>query len=105
MNESVEDVKPDAIVGCESWLGAEHKDAEIFPDEYKSNIFRKDRNKNGGGVLVFNFFFSQTNINLTFSERTEIKMVVESWCLFFYFFFFFFFFVLLAPYVCFHIFN
>ena len=38
----VEYIKPDAIIVCESWLGAEHKDAEIFPDNYKKNVFRKD---------------------------------------------------------------
>ena len=52
LNKSIEYVKSDAIVGCESGLGAEHKEAEIFPDGYKKNIFRKDRNKSGGGVFI-----------------------------------------------------
>jgi hypothetical protein len=30
--ECVEYTKPDAIIGCESWLSKEHKNAEIFPD-------------------------------------------------------------------------
>ena len=34
MKVYIEYIKPDAIIGCESWLGAEHKDAEIFPDNY-----------------------------------------------------------------------
>ena len=48
----MEYVKPDAIVGCESWLGVEHTDAEIFPEGYKKNVFTKDKNKNGGGVFT-----------------------------------------------------
>jgi hypothetical protein len=32
LHECVEYTKPDAIIGCESWLSKEHKNAEIFPD-------------------------------------------------------------------------
>ena len=62
ISESVEYTKPDVIVGCESWLGPEHKNSEIFPDGYQSNVYRKDRNKNGGGVFI------AVHDNLTTSE-------------------------------------
>jgi hypothetical protein len=52
LHECVEYTKPDAIIGCESWLSKEHKNAEIFPDGHNKNVFRKDRNKNGGGVFI-----------------------------------------------------
>lgn len=52
LHECVEYTKPDAIIGCESWLSKEHKNDEIFPDGYNKNVFRKDRNKNGGGVFI-----------------------------------------------------
>ena len=45
-------LKPGTIIGCKSWIGAEHKDAEISPGRYKKNIFRKDRNKNGRCVFI-----------------------------------------------------
>lgn len=50
--ECIDYFKPDVILGCESWLSSEHKNAEIFPDGYHKNIYRKDRNKNGGGVFI-----------------------------------------------------
>ncbi|CAC5407482.1 unnamed protein product [Mytilus coruscus] len=54
LNESVECmfIKLDVIIGCESWLANEHRTAEIFPNGYNKNVFRKDRNKNGGGVFI-----------------------------------------------------
>ena len=52
LRECVEYIKPDIIIGCESWLSSEHKNAEIFPDGYQTNVYRKDRNKNGGGVFI-----------------------------------------------------
>ena len=44
--------KPDIIIGSESWLSSDIKNSEIFPDNFKINVERKDRNKNGGGVFV-----------------------------------------------------
>ena len=52
LQESTDYIKPDVILGCESWLSSEHSNAEIFPDGYHTNVFRKDRNKNGGGVFI-----------------------------------------------------
>ena len=45
-------VKPDIIIGNQSCLASEHTNSEIFPDGYKSMVYRKDRNKNGGGVFI-----------------------------------------------------
>ena len=46
----LQSTKPDIILGCETWMDDTIKSSEIFPAEYK--IFRKDRNRNGGGVLI-----------------------------------------------------
>ena len=45
-------IKPDVILGTESWLSSYHHNAEIFPKGY--SIFRKDRPDNiqGGGVFI-----------------------------------------------------
>ena len=43
--------KPDIVCGNESWLSKEIKSSEIFPtDDYQ--VFRKDRDKDGGGVFI-----------------------------------------------------
>ncbi|KAJ8313130.1 hypothetical protein KUTeg_009317, partial [Tegillarca granosa] len=52
LTECIDYFKPDVILGTESWLSIEHKNAEIFPEGYHKNVYRKDRNKNGGGVFV-----------------------------------------------------
>ena len=43
-------LKPDIIIGSETWFSSYIKSAEIFPQGYK--VFRRDRNRNGGGVLL-----------------------------------------------------
>ena len=52
LKESVEYIKPDAIIGCESWQSSDYTNSDIFPCGYQNNVFRKDRNKNGGWVLI-----------------------------------------------------
>ena len=52
LKESVDYIKPDAIIGCESWLSSDYTNSEIFPCGYQTNVFRKDQNKNGGGVFI-----------------------------------------------------
>jgi hypothetical protein len=42
--------KPDVIFGTETWLDPSIKDAQFFQEGY--NIYRNDRNLNGGGVLI-----------------------------------------------------
>ena len=53
IQESVDYIKPDAIIGCEPWLSSDYTNLLIFPCGYQTNVFRKDQNKNGVGVLIF----------------------------------------------------
>ena len=46
----IDSVKPDIIFGTETWLNEDIKDNEIIPDNY--TVYRKDRNREGGGVLL-----------------------------------------------------
>ena len=49
--ELIDRLKPDVIIGTETWLTSEIKDSEILTHHYK--IYRKDRKKGrGGGVLI-----------------------------------------------------
>jgi hypothetical protein len=41
---------PDIIFGTEIWIDSNIKGSQIFPSGY--NIFRKNRNCGGGGVLI-----------------------------------------------------
>ena len=43
-------VRPDIIIGTETKLDKEVQDAEFMPNSYR--VHRKDRNRNGGGVMV-----------------------------------------------------
>ena len=43
--------KFDVICVVESWLSPDISDAEIFIPSFK--IFRRDRNRHGGGILIF----------------------------------------------------
>ena len=44
----LESTRPDIVVGTETWLDSSIQDSEVFPGTYK--VFRKDRNRYGGGV-------------------------------------------------------
>eukprot|EP00745_Piridium_sociabile_P041733 TRINITY_DN82982_c0_g1_i5.p1 TRINITY_DN82982_c0_g1~~TRINITY_DN82982_c0_g1_i5.p1 ORF type:complete len:1008 (+),score=211.04 TRINITY_DN82982_c0_g1_i5:126-3026(+) len=46
----IESTKPDIIIGTETWMDSGIKDSEVFPDQY--TLYRRDRNREGGGVLV-----------------------------------------------------
>ena len=46
----IDSTKPDVIFGTETWLDPSIKDAQFFQEGY--NIYRNDRNLNGGGVLI-----------------------------------------------------
>jgi len=48
----IHDVTPDIVIGSESWLSKEIKTSEIFPPGYQQNVYRKDRNRHGGGVFI-----------------------------------------------------
>ena len=52
MWQTIQDMKPDIILGTETWLTPDVKDAEIFPPEIGYTVFRKDRDDGYGGVLV-----------------------------------------------------
>ncbi|XP_053395970.1 uncharacterized protein LOC128556094 [Mercenaria mercenaria] len=44
-------VKPDIVLGTESWLKPHIKNSEVFPPDYK--VYRKDRKRRtGGGVFI-----------------------------------------------------
>ncbi|CAC5364773.1 unnamed protein product [Mytilus coruscus] len=85
VNECVECIKPDIIIGCESWLDNEHQTAEIFPNGNNKNVFRKDRNTNGGGVFIaihdkfttFTVNNSENDCELQWAEiQTKPKSVI-----------------------------
>ena len=51
LSNILQSVKPDRVIGTETWLDPSIKDPEIFPSGYKS--YRKDRvTSSGGGVLI-----------------------------------------------------
>ncbi|MEW8547734.1 MAG: endonuclease/exonuclease/phosphatase family protein, partial [Candidatus Thiodiazotropha sp.] len=51
LSNILESVKPDVVIGTETWLDGSVKDSEIFPKGYR--LHRKDRETgNGGGVLI-----------------------------------------------------
>jgi len=55
----LDSLKPDIVIGTETWLDPNIKDAEAFSDEYK--VYRRDRKgQQGGGVLlaINNIFIS-----------------------------------------------
>ncbi len=47
----IDSMKPDVVIGTETWLDSTIRDSEFFPAGYK--LYRKDRvNQGGGGVLI-----------------------------------------------------
>ena len=61
----LESTKPDIVVATETWLDSTITDSEIFPSSYK--VFRKDRHRHGGGVLI------AVQSSLDCSEVTELQ--------------------------------
>ena len=47
----LDSMKPDIILACETWLDGDIKDNEFLPSDIYT-IYRKDRNRLGGGVLI-----------------------------------------------------
>ena len=70
--ESVEYMKPDVIIACETWLDSTHSNAEIFPEGFRQNILRKDRNANGGGVLIA--FHDKFNISTVENSENDCEL-------------------------------
>ncbi len=52
LQTAVNYVKPDVIIGSESKLSKDIKNAEVFPPGYQKDVIRKDRNERGGGVFL-----------------------------------------------------
>jgi len=50
LSNILDSVKPDIVIGTETWLEPNIKNSEIFPAGYK--IHRKDRTKSGGGGVL-----------------------------------------------------
>ena len=66
--------KPDCICIVESWLSCDILDSELCIDGY--NIVRLDRNRHGGGVLLFiNSVFTH---NLVFTGSPDFELVILS---------------------------
>ena len=40
------------VIGTESKLDSDHVNCETFPVGYNTNVIRRDRNSNGGGVFI-----------------------------------------------------
>ena len=51
LSNVLESIKPDILIGTETWLDPNIKDSEIFPSGYR--LHRKNRvTTSGGGVLI-----------------------------------------------------
>ena len=48
----LDSMKPDVILGTETWLDPSIATAEIFPNSYNYKVYRRDRGGRGGGVLI-----------------------------------------------------
>ena len=46
----VDSTKPDIVIGTETWLDQTISNSEFFPPQFR--IYRKDRSRAGGGVLI-----------------------------------------------------
>jgi len=69
----LDSIKPDIICGTETWIDNSIKDSQIFTPGY--NIYRNDRNLNGGGVLL------AVRDNLISSPVPELQTDCEIiWC-------------------------
>ena len=63
----MDEIAPDVIVGCESWLDNTVPSASVFPEGYIA--YRKDRNGHGGGV----FILVSTRFESSEPERLKIN--------------------------------
>ena len=50
LQSAIEQEDPDIICGSETWIDNTYFNSELFPNSY--DIFRKDRNRYGGGVFI-----------------------------------------------------
>ena len=66
--------KPHLICIVESWLDSQILNSEICSDNY--HIVRHDRNRQGGGVLIF--IISSFSHNVLFSGPSELEFIILS---------------------------
>ena len=68
---------PDIVIGTESWLSPDINSTEVFPPNY--NVYRKDRNRHGGGVfiLVSNVLISTPLSEFTSDEHEALWVQVK----------------------------
>ena len=52
IKESVDLIKPGAMIGFESWLSLDYANSEILPCGHQTNVFRKDRDKDECAVFI-----------------------------------------------------
>ncbi|KAL8603231.1 hypothetical protein ACOMHN_046237 [Nucella lapillus] len=69
----VDSTKPDIIIGTETHLDASVKNSEILPDSY--TVYRRDRNSDGGGVLLAVKEDIQSTLVTEFDTECEILWV------------------------------
>ena len=49
----LDEIQPDVVIWTNSTkLDSDHKNCETFPVSYNTNVIRRDRNSNGGGVFI-----------------------------------------------------
>ena len=66
--------KPDCVCIVESWLCPDIQDGELLIDGY--DIVRLDRNRHGGGVLLFvNSVYSHSTV---FTGTHELELIIIS---------------------------
>lgn len=78
-------IKPDLVCGTESWLQGIQpgkppepgpnsiSSSEIFPEDY--NVYRKDRNVNGGGIFILAHKSLTVEEKTTFNTNCEIDWI------------------------------
>ena len=68
--------KPDIIFGTESHLDSDYLNNEVFPTQYK--VFRRDRDKNGGGVFIaYKSDFIITEVEKTIENTTNECLIAK----------------------------
>ena len=65
--------KPDCIRIVESWLSGDVLDGELCIDGY--NIIHLDRNRHGGGVLLFIYSVFTHHVVITGNHKLELVIV------------------------------
>ena len=67
-------IQPHVICIVETWLDESIQDIELSVDNY--NLVRLDRNRHGGGVLVY--LIMSLSFNIVFSGSNDLELLVLS---------------------------